>query len=346
MSRSARALLLVVLWSTAARSVWAQKPLCTPDEPLSSAAADLLLAGNDRPSAAQLVAAVRAENSDAVGLHALFIPASAAIDESAWLSDRRARSDADLICGSAQSEHGKLVIASARAATLAAIDAHARIVRGRLLGGFSNAELVVAGGDGRLVRVGVSGPALEKGVPLGEDVAPPFDVQLVATGSAGPRPVAERHVGDGSAPRLASAIAEAPEGTAGQAQGDLAALVVDLRRAQGRPQLRDNRLLRQAAKDHAVQVCKEGRVAHELDRGHGPPERLAAAGLSARLVGEAIARAPNASAAFEALRHSPSHLLTLLDPRFTDLGVGSATDEAGKSCFVVVLCAWPRYVGR
>jgi hypothetical protein len=28
------------------------------------------------------------------------------------------------------------------------------------------------------------------------------------------------------------------------------------------------------------------------------------------------------------------------------VGVGRARDALGKSCFVVLLCAWPRYMGR
>jgi uncharacterized protein YkwD len=128
--------------------------------------------------------------------------------------------------------------------------------------------------------------------------------------------------------------------------GNLAGLVAQLRLARNRPRLRDNRLLREAAAAHARLVCEQGRVAHQLLPGTGPNERLARAGLSARLLGEAIARAGDANAAFEALQHSPSHLLTLLEPRFTDVGVGVASDRAGKSCFVVLLCAWPRQLAR
>jgi uncharacterized protein YkwD len=123
-------------------------------------------------------------------------------------------------------------------------------------------------------------------------------------------------------------------------------LLVDLRRSRGLRVPRDNRLLREAATEHARAVCREGRVAHELERGQGPEARLASAGLSARLLGEAIARATDADSALHALEQSPSHLLTLIEPSFTDVGVGAASDGHGKSCFVVLLCAWPRYMGR
>jgi len=119
-----------------------------------------------------------------------------------------------------------------------------------------------------------------------------------------------------------------------------------LRAERGRGGLRDNRLLREAATHHAQSVCAKGRVAHEVEAGEGPDARLAQAGLSARVLGEAIARAEDTRTALHALENSPSHLYTLLDPRFTDFGVGVAQDSAQKTCFVVLLCAWPRYIGK
>lgn len=338
----------------------AQAPLatCQPDERLSHAAAELLLRGDATPEAEVLVAAVRAAGSEAVALHALFVAADAgSAPVRAWLAERRERSDAALVCGSASSERGQLVISSAKGGELAAIDAEQRVVRGTLTPGFTKAELVIAGADGELVRVGVSPAALREGVHLDETLRAPLKVQLVATGPAGPRPIAERLV---EAPGGArdSESAE-PEGTAAKAASssperlpesdpvaDLTKLVLRLRAGQGRGSLRDNRLLREAAAKHARDVCSQGRIAHELAHGQDPPARLAAAGLEAQLVGEAIARARDADSAFEALQRSPSHRLTLLDRRFTDLGIGRAGDDAGKTCFVVLLAQWPRYVGH
>jgi uncharacterized protein YkwD len=70
------------------------------------------------------------------------------------------------------------------------------------------------------------------------------------------------------------------------------------------------------------------------------------AGVSARLVGETVARAADHGAAFAAFERSPSHRLTLLERRFTDAGIGEVKDRDGHSCVVVLLAAWPRYVGR
>jgi uncharacterized protein YkwD len=358
----------------------AAEELCQPDPPLTEAAAELLLAHEERPSPQRLADAVRAAGSDAVGLHALFVPAGAG-GEREWLLGLRGRVDGALRCGRADSEAGRLLIALGRGGALQPITVWGGVVRGELLAGFRDAELVIATGDGQLVRVGVSAENLREGVVLSPDMALPLKVQLVARGPSGPRPVAEREVVVGSgasaivaAPgsraeqaadaALASAKASAAHGgverAAAAARGGaeaegaaeiqeaiaLASRVLALRRERSRGHLRVNRLLRDAASQHARDVCAKGRVAHEVVAGEGPDARLARAGLDARLLGEAIARADGNNSALQALQNSPSHLYTLLDPRFTDFGVGVAQDSAHKYCYVVLLSAWPRYIGK
>jgi uncharacterized protein YkwD len=387
--------LLLFLLLPAARS--RAEPPCKLEPELSEAASALLETAGT-PSGLQLTAAVRAAASDAVGLHALFTgPHAASAETERWLGEQRARADAALVCGSAQSPRGKLLISSARGGLLAPIDPRRQVVRGTLTEGFERAELVLEGADGRLVRVGVNRASLARGVRLPDELPAPIKVQLVASGNAGPRPVAERTMvalaepvspasaaesgelddpreveevasdavssetasvhppaahsgatttpgGSESAPNKPNAANEPPIDLA--AASELTRMLLDLRHSERRGQLRDNRLLREAATEHARSVCREGRVAHEVTRGAGPEQRLAAIGLSARLLGEVIARSVDAGAALAALGDSPSHRLTLLEPRFTDLGVGAANDVSGKRCFVVLLCAWPRYVGH
>lgn len=333
---------------------------CSPDEALSEAAAELLLAGRFKPTAEELIAAVRAAGSDGVGLHALYMPAetSEAAARSAyggWLSEQRQRADAALLCGHAASEHGQLWITSASGGTLRPISAGEHIVvRGALSPGFERAELVVSAQDGQLARYGVSAAQLAKGVELDPEEASGLcreacTVQLVARGSSGPRPVAERWV---RAAASTHAVGGAEDTSAARAPAaerrdlGLTALIAELRAARGRPKLRVNSLLSQAASAHAKAVCERGQVAHEVEAGQGPEARLERVGLSARVLGEAIARADDAPAAFAALQRSPSHLFTLLDARFTDFAVGVADDRAGKRCYVVMLCAWPRAIGQ
>jgi hypothetical protein len=48
--------------------------------------------------------------------------------------------------------------------------------------------------------------------------------------------------------------------------------------------------------------------------------------------------------ALHAIEDSPSHRMTVTDPRFTDAGYGKAKDERGRTCAVVLLASWPRKV--
>jgi uncharacterized protein YkwD len=361
---------------------------CIPDPQLTAAAAELLLARNERPSAQALTRAVRAAGSDAVGLHALFVPAVAAHDsDSQWLASLRTRVDGAMHCGRADNAGGHMLIALGRGAALEPIDDGARVVRGQLQVGFREAELVIETADAQLIRVGVSAESLAQGVTLAPDLSLPLKVQLVARGPAGPRPVAEREMGArgtqdprvvraedvvagltpaakpgraaalGGGDATASTSATEPgalrsrpgakSGSAAENSGaELSQRLLALRAERGRGGMRANRLLREAASQHAAEVCAKGKVAHEVEAGVGPDARLARAGLDARVLGEAIARADGTESALDALKNSPSHLYTLLDPRFTDFGVGVAQDGAQKFCYVVLLCAWPRYVGE
>ncbi|HEX2678066.1 MAG TPA: CAP domain-containing protein [Polyangiales bacterium] len=331
-------------------------PTCPADDALSNAAATLLLAGN-APDSNTLVAAVREAGSDAVLVHALFQPHDDAAATQKWLAELRAVSDADLVCGEASGSAGRLLIASARAGSLLPLTAASSVVRGTLAPGFDHPELVISAADGTLTRLGLEPSMLHDGIPLQEDLARPAKIQLLARGHAGPRPIAERELP--ATRSRAHAIAALPPTAAGSSASttakdatanDLAALLVirlnSLRAERERLAVRDNRLLATLATAHARAVCQAGKLAHELSPGQDPEARVEQAGIRARLVGETIARAGDAGSAFAELGESPSHLLTLLEPRFTDVGVGVAHDSESRSCVVVLLAAWPRYVGR
>lgn len=313
------------------------------DGPLSTAAARLLEKG-EPPASAHLTREVRAAGSDAVAVRALWLPGNDGERKLAqWLQSFRERADAPLVCGEARSTAGRLVIAFARGGSLAPLPDDAREIRGRLERGFDSPELVVSDGAGRTRRYRVSNAELRSGVPVDADLQPPLHVQLVASGRSGPRPVAERVVGN------SGTESEPPEQATEGADPTATILTFRLnrlRKLHGALSVRENRLLAKLAASHARAVCESGRIVHELEPGHDPESRLALAGLHARTVGETVARSESAISAFDAMRHSPSHRMTMLDPRFTDAGVGLATDRSGHHCAVVLLAAWPRYVGK
>ncbi|HET6332903.1 MAG TPA: CAP domain-containing protein [Polyangiales bacterium] len=312
---------------------------CAPDIALSDAAAELLLTGK-APDSQQLMAAVRAAGSEAVAPRALYLPADDPAHVAKWLTDMRAKNDVDLICGDARSERARLIVASARAATLVVERAH---LRGTLAAGFERPELILRRRDGTLTRVAVEREALERGIPIDPEWQA-TQVQLLAWGPSGPRPVAERALtreGEPDAVEHLSLSSETPLDANG-----IADVLAQLRARHGRPTLRRNRLANGVAQAHAKAVCAQGRVVHELEPGVDPETRIARAGLKAQLTGETVARAADANAAMEATWQSPSHSLTLLERRFTDVGIGLATDDQHRTCLVVLLMAWPRPVPR
>lgn len=315
------------------------------DDDLANAAGVLLLAG-EAPGSDELVRAVRDAGSDAVLVHALFSTDDDRGRTARWLGELRRRADAELVCGEAQSGRARLLIASARGGTLAPLTAASSVVRGTLTPGFSRAELVIADANGRLTRLGLEPAMLRDGIPLAQDLARPATIQLVARAASGPRPVAERVLpSTGARPLGPTPVGEVATPTEAS-RAELQALLAELRQARGHSPVRVNRLLSVVAQQHAAAVCRDGRLAHQLTPGSDPQARLAQAGVTARLVGETIARASDAHAAFTEFADSPSHLLTLLEPRFTDAGIGASKAADGRACVVVLLAAWPRYVGR
>jgi len=247
----------------------------------------------------------------------------------AWLGDLARRSDAPLVCGEAVTAQRRIVVATARAGSLEVVG---EAVRGRIEAGYRDPRLVVQAADGELVNLSAEG--LERAVPIPEDLDRPVRVQLVASGPSGPRPVAQCVLGQpGGLPPVVHVDTDGWD----QIQA--------LRRAHGGLRLRWNRLMGEQAQEHAATVCRTRRVGH-VDAGQDPEERLRQAGIEARVVGEAVARGHSLQAAFDAFADSPSHLAAITDRRFTDGGVAAATDSEQNICVVVLLAAWPRFVGR
>jgi uncharacterized protein YkwD len=344
-----RILLLGALFlpASVAADAGGEAPRCIDDAALTEAAGELLLSSSPLTTST-LTAAVREAGSDAVGVHALAYANAA--EANAWLAKLAGRSDAALACGAAHGVERHLLLATARGGQLEPIDARKAVVRGALASGFDRAELVLAAGNGELQRFAVDAARLRAGVALSLDLRRPVRVQLLAHGKQGPRPVAERVLAAGSEggaePRDAAVSTTPGIETSSTPGASLEQQLDALRGQAARPSLRSNALLARAAQEHAGKVCKSGRVAHVLAPGDDPTHRLLAAGISARRVGETVARAASSEAALRSFMDSPSHRLTLLERSFTDVGVGQATDAAGKRCVVVLLAEWPRFTGR
>jgi uncharacterized protein YkwD len=96
------------------------------------------------------------------------------------------------------------------------------------------------------------------------------------------------------------------------------------------PPLRPNALLRVAAEMHAQDMVSHDYFAHQGSDGSTPAQRVSATGYRYQLVGENIAAGPETAAeAVAGWLASPAHCDNIMDPRFSESGVGYAANASG-----------------
>lgn len=321
-----RALPLTILVLLAPTAAAAQ----CDDEVLSEVAAELVLAGGE-PTGDEMLAAARRAGEAAPTVHGLAIRDADTTRMRTWLRELAARLHAPIACGAAQTADRILAIAAPRGGRLDRDAAFGRRFRVALAEGYADPIVYVEDASGSIERLL---PSADGMIDVPDDLREPVRVQLVAEGPDGPRPVAERTIGEREDRSIPSTDDDEP----------LDARIAELRERAAMPALRPHRLLATLARQHAETVCRVRRAAHELQPGRDPRARVRSGGIEARHVGEVVARADDRDAALAALSRSPSHRSALLDRRMTDAGAGVATDANGRTCLVVLLAAWPRLV--
>ncbi len=97
------------------------------------------------------------------------------------------------------------------------------------------------------------------------------------------------------------------------------------------PPLKPNAKLFAAARSHSLNMAKQGKMEHELD-GKKPSDRVKAVGYEYRKVGENIAAGEGWSleAVHQAWLDSRLHRENMLDPSYTEIGVGIAKSAKGE----------------
>jgi uncharacterized protein YkwD len=301
---------------------------CRDDDKLAETAASLLLKG-EPIRAPELMRAARAHGFEGVAVHAK----ESTDDEqlAQWLV--QLGGEGSLLCGEARSEDRRLVLASRRGGSLTRAGNTLQI---ELEAGFRAPVLVFESSQGELTRV----PAKTTAVAMPEGSF--RRVQLIAESSGGPRPLAELSLDAPSTIALPSAAGDSG-GTRLRSSEAMLGQLTGYRHEQGLGELRDNQLLGASAQRHASRVCELGRLSHRVE-GEDPELRLKREHVSARHVGEVLARAESSDRAFQALLDSPSHRMALGRREFTDVGIGQASDKKGQVCLVVLLAAWPRRI--
>lgn len=303
-------------------------PLCKRSETLERVAG-LLAERQHIPPSSELIQTAREQGVDANPIYAKFGLTGDVASFKSWVEGLLETADAPLICGRARSGERVVLVAAVRAGAITTIgknQLHAEVFED-----FRDPYLMVRDGSGASRRIAVDGEAYGSRLTLPVEWPRPLFVQLVATGPNGPRPVAERWVGKIPHQEPVAGGSQSPE-----------AWLMQVRRAAGARTLRTNRLLSREATSHAQHICDSGKLGHELDPQGDPEARLLARGIQARVVGEAVARARTMREALHAIEDSPSHRMTVTDPRFTDAGFGEAKDDRGRTCAVILLASWPR----
>lgn len=102
------------------------------------------------------------------------------------------------------------------------------------------------------------------------------------------------------------------------------------------PLLKANEKLFSAARKHAVNMAKQGKLLHELD-GKKPADRVTEAGYRFQACGENIAFGPKQlSGVIEMWMNSPGHKENLLRDTFKEIGLGIGVSSDGRPYYVQV----------
>jgi uncharacterized protein YkwD len=280
-----------------------------------------------------------------------------------WLgaTHRRERRCAVASATSTDGTQTLAVVAVDVLADLAPLPTHAR--PGQWLSVEATLRVPALGGD--VLVLGPSGvprsiPTAFDGKVLRARFAPErpgeFTVQVVADIATGRRPVLEATVLAGvDAPTPSARIAPG-EDLAGPARSSdseradpkpvatahdddqLAEMVASARGSLGLARLTRHPSLDALARDHAQRMARTHELAHQLDDGD-PLERLHAAGIDTRYVGENLAHASTVRLAHRALWASPSHRANLVSREFERIGVGVVRDDHGEAWAVEIFAS-------
>jgi uncharacterized protein YkwD len=110
------------------------------------------------------------------------------------------------------------------------------------------------------------------------------------------------------------------------------------------PPLRLSGILSDVASEHAVDMAEHNYFDHIDLRGASPADRIHAVGYRERLVGENIAYGVDSvREAVQGWLHSPEHCENMMDPRFSEMGIGYAAGTTSRrGLYWVQLLTEPR----
>lgn len=103
-----------------------------------------------------------------------------------------------------------------------------------------------------------------------------------------------------------------------------------------------NPQLLQAAREHSSDMAENDYFSHQRPDGNSPAQRMRAAGYNSSYVGENIAAGqPTVESVVSKWMHSPEHCKNLMNPKFRNIGVACARNDAAT-----YLLYWTMDLGR
>ena len=134
-------------------------------------------------------------------------------------------------------------------------------------------------------------------------------------------------------PVVSPAPGPTPSGISADVQKEFSLLNAD-RAANGLPPLRINLRLNGLAGDYAQDMINRHFFAHNNPEGQSPFDRMRARGISFGYAGENLAINSSVATAEQAFMNSPGHRANILNPHYTQVGVG-VRQSANGSVYVV-----------
>jgi uncharacterized protein YkwD len=113
------------------------------------------------------------------------------------------------------------------------------------------------------------------------------------------------------------------------------------RKKEDLPPLKANPLLFKAARGHSQNMAKQGKLEHELDE-KKPPDRLKETGYRFQRAGENIAFGTDNLALGDIMKlwmESEGHKANIVNPDFTEIGLGIARNDKGEVYYTQVFAA-------
>jgi len=215
-------------------------------------------------------------------------------------------------------------------------------VRGRALQRNAIVQAFLGLPDGSARKLGLrgNGEAFSVSVPLDRPGRYELEFQVDLGGGPETASLLPLFAGVGKDVRpTVAAQADDAQSEGGDPVSKIVALVNGARGRLGIPPLSRDPRLDAVALAHSRDMVALGYFGHRTPSGRMLADRLATAGLRPVKCGENVAKSRSAGRAHRNLMASPSHRLELLDPGFTHIGIGVASD--GRDLVVTeVLVRW------